>query len=88
MDISWESVIGHEVNKKRLQTLLAEDRMPHALLFCGPEGTGKRRLAGVLAAALLCSSVKGRPCGHCDIIAASGDYILISATLLPAAPEP
>lgn len=66
MDISWESVIGHEVNKKRLQTLLAEDRMPHALLFCGPEGTGKRRLAGVLAAALLCSSVEGRPCGHCD----------------------
>ena len=65
MEISWERILGHQVNKERLQQLLAGDRVPHALLFCGPAGTGKRLTAEVLAAALLCSASGQRPCGYC-----------------------
>ena len=39
--------------------------MPHALLFSGAEGIGKRRIAEVLTAALLCSG-EAPPCGHCE----------------------
>ena len=63
MEIQWNTIIGHEENKVRLKTLLQEQRMPHALLFCGPEGVGKLKAARVLAAALLCEQPE--PCGTC-----------------------
>lgn len=37
----------------------------HAYLITGEKGVGKRTLAGLMAAALLCSSGNGRPCGVC-----------------------
>jgi len=43
-------------------------RLPHALLFVGPPGLGKRELAEALAARLLCDSpaIDGHACGHCQ----------------------
>ncbi|MBN8441796.1 MAG: DNA polymerase III subunit delta' [Thauera sp.] len=43
------------------------ERLPHALLFVGPTGLGKRALAEALAARLLCDApaADGRACGHC-----------------------
>ena len=64
MEIKWESILGHEQNIVRLKTLLQEQKMPHALLFFGPEGVGKLKAARVLAAALLCAE-KDAPCGRC-----------------------
>ncbi len=41
-------------------------RLPHALLFAGPAGLGKRRLAEAFAARLLCEDADAqRACGHC-----------------------
>lgn len=42
-------------------------RLPHALLFCGPEGSGKRLFAEHLARALLCQApdAQGFSCGRC-----------------------
>ena len=42
-------------------------RLPHALLFVGPAGLGKRALADALAARLLCDTpaADGQACGHC-----------------------
>lgn len=44
-----------------------EGRLPHALLFIGPAGLGKRDLAEMLAARLLCDSpaADGAACGRC-----------------------
>ena len=50
------------------QRLVALDaRLPHALLFTGPAGLGKRGLAEALAARLLCATPApdGHACGHC-----------------------
>lgn len=43
------------------------ERLPHALLFVGPAGLGKRDLAEALAARLLCATpaVDGHACGRC-----------------------
>jgi len=43
------------------------ERLPHALLFVGPGGLGKRELAETLAARLLCEApaADGHACGHC-----------------------
>ena len=67
MDTAWENILGQREPKRRLRRLLEPDRLPHALLFSGPEGVGKRRTAEALAATLLCSSpAAGHPCGTCE----------------------
>ena len=35
MDIRWDTILGHEKNIAHLRRLWQEQRMPHALLFCG-----------------------------------------------------
>jgi DNA polymerase-3 subunit delta' len=42
-------------------------RLPHALLFAGPAGVGKRRFAHALASYLLCSAptAEAQACGRC-----------------------
>ena len=63
----WDAVAGHERTKTRLHALLRQGRTPHALLFSGPQGIGKRKLAAATAAALLCLTPKdGLACGGCE----------------------
>lgn len=40
-------------------------RLSHAYLLHGTAGTGKRTLARIFAAGLLCTAENGRPCGEC-----------------------
>jgi DNA polymerase-3 subunit delta' len=61
----WTDIIGHTENIVRLQNMLSSGRMPHALLFAGPDGIGKRMVAQVVAASLLCVAVENKPCGQC-----------------------
>lgn len=44
---------------------LERGRLPHALLFTGPDGVGKKTLALALGQALLCEGASQRPCGSC-----------------------
>ena len=60
----WQEVLGHEGNIKRLRIMLRDGRLPHALLFSGLMGVGKRKIARLVAAALLCGKEEA-PCGEC-----------------------
>ena len=62
--LSWKDVLGHEGNIHRLRIMLRDGRLPHALLFSGISGVGKKKVAHLLAAALLCGR-KDAPCGEC-----------------------
>ena len=63
---AWDAVFGHERTRERLARLLREKRVPHALLFSGPRGVGKKKTALALAAALLCLAPEdGLACGAC-----------------------
>lgn len=45
---------------------IAAKKLPHALMFAGPKGIGKRQLAQSLAQLLLClAPIEGTPCGKC-----------------------
>ncbi|WP_435016414.1 DNA polymerase III subunit delta' [Tundrisphaera sp. TA3] len=64
----WHSLRGHDRVVRELRAGLEQGRLPHALLFVGPEGIGKRAFALRLAQALLCERVpeaKLDPCGAC-----------------------
>ncbi|HEY6808294.1 MAG TPA: hypothetical protein VI160_05835 [Gemmatimonadales bacterium] len=60
---------GHEGIRNRLAGALASGRLPQVLLFEGPQGVGKQRLALWLAQALLCEQGPRQgspgPCGEC-----------------------
>jgi DNA polymerase-3 subunit delta' len=64
--ILFDSVRGHGRQKQQLLTVLESGRIPHALLFTGPSGVGKRQIALALAQGLFCSAASGRPCGGCS----------------------
>ena len=51
--MKFDKVIGQEEAKQRLQQLVDEQRIPHALMFTGPEGCGKMALALAFASFLL-----------------------------------
>lgn len=59
----WDYVIGHAAIKNKIKKWLASDRMPHALIFSGPEGVGKTTFACALAEVLVQRKVfqKGMP---------------------------
>lgn len=63
--MNWNDMIGHAEIIKRLRSTIASDQFPHAVIFSGPRGVGKRTLAGITAAALLCEAEEA-PCGKCQ----------------------
>ena len=65
--LSWENLIGHETTSDYLRKSISEDKFPHAVIFSGEEGVGKRLAAEICAASLLCeNSTGGEPCGVCE----------------------
>lgn len=62
----WDEVLGHQQNKEFLQKLLKPGSRPHALLFYGMGGIGKKMLALHFAKTFLCKSADKKPCGICE----------------------
>ncbi len=64
--LGWQNIFGHETKIERLKKNIAENKFPHALIFSGIEGIGKKKIATACAAALLCENPEnGEPCGVC-----------------------
>ena len=43
--MKFNEVIGQQECKERLMQMVEEDRLPHAIMLCGPQGVGKLALA-------------------------------------------
>ena len=63
--MGFESLLGNERLKDNLRQSLRRGRVSHFYLISGPEGSGKRTLAKLLAAALMCTGDE-KPCGGCE----------------------
>lgn len=62
----FHDIAGNARVRTILRLALGRGRVPHALLFCGPRGVGKRATARVLAQALNCLAKTDDACGACD----------------------
>lgn len=63
----WGPVRGHDRVLEELRRGLTRGRFPHAFLFVGPEGVGKRAFARRLAQALLCERNDGASLDPCEV---------------------
>lgn len=52
--MSFQDIVGHERQIEQLQSCLVQHRIPHAFLFYGLEGIGKKTTAFTFAKALNC----------------------------------
>ncbi len=70
--MSWDSIVGHEHQIRVLKTALGSDRLAHAYLFAGPEGSGKESVAFEVAKILNCRHAGAEhidsngACGQCE----------------------
>ena len=62
----FDGFIGSEKLIARLKRDIAAGRLSHALILEGAAGTGKRTLAKLLSAAILCRDSHA-PCGNCNV---------------------
>ena len=60
-------VIGQQDIWNRLMEMVQENRVPHALMFCGPQGCGKLAVALAFASYLLGDSPMLRKWEHPDL---------------------
>jgi DNA polymerase III subunit delta' len=64
--LTYEDIVGQEEAKGRLRAMVNEQRVPHALLFTGREGSGNLPAALAFAQHLFCQAPSREgPCGTC-----------------------
>lgn len=64
--MNFGTFLGNSSLKERLSASLSRNRLSHCYLITGPEGSGKKTLSLLLAAAMECESGGDRPCLHCN----------------------
>jgi DNA polymerase III delta' subunit len=65
--IGFDDILGQKAAVDFLRSACVEDRLPHAMVFAGPSGVGKRSCAMALAAFFLCAKPRrDHACGNCD----------------------
>lgn len=62
--MGFDALLGNARLKQNLSGSIGRGRISHFYLISGPAGSGKRTLAKMLAAAILCKG-SDRPCGTC-----------------------
>lgn len=86
MVVAFQQLVGQDEATRRLSSLASSDRVPHAMLFVGPDSVGKLTAAKIFGQVLLCESedrTPGTACGTCPACVKvesgnHGDFHLLS----------
>jgi DNA polymerase III subunit delta' len=63
---TFDELLGQDLAARRLSSMIARERLAHALLFFGPKGVGKLAAAKLLAQVLMCTARKSGEAIACD----------------------
>lgn len=92
-NFSWKNIFGNAPRIEHLKKILSEKKFPHAVIFSGLAGIGKRKIAENCAAALLCENPSGGEacgvCHSCKILAANNhpDFYVVEPEKSKSAPN-
>src|SRR5262249_20365084 len=64
--LGFDSLAGQSAAAARLTGMMSRARLPHALIFCGPDGSGKLRTTLLLAQMLMCEERRPAQATACD----------------------
>jgi len=74
--VRFKGIYGQEESKAYLKSLVVNNRLPHALLFTGKEGSGKLAMALAFASYIQCQNREQEDsCGSCPACRKSDQYI-------------
>lgn len=79
--LTLDEIVGQAPAVNLLRSMLSSGRVPHALVFHGPEGIGKATTARAFAGILLCKEQAASACGRCSscsLVRAGGHPDLLS----------
>ena len=84
----FADIIGHEREIEVLKRGILNNRVPHAFIFAGPSGVGKRTTAVAFAKALNCNRLSGDFCDECPDCLAIDNSLFVDVFLIePKEPE-
>ena len=74
--MKFKDIICSNAQIKGLEGSIYSNTVIQSLIFEGMQGTGKKTLAGIYAAALLCENEIDKPCGECKscVLSKSGSH--------------
>ena len=66
--VTFRSVVGQKALTTTLKNAIANNKLAHAYLFCGPRGVGKTTCARIFAKTINCSDLTsdGEACNRCE----------------------
>ncbi len=72
---TFESVVGQKALTTTLKNAIAQDKLSHAYLFCGPRGVGKTSCARIFAKTINCQNrtPEGEACNECESCIAANE---------------
>ncbi len=62
---NFNDIIGQDQIRDHFRTAIEQNKVSHAYILCGEKYSGKKYIANIFAAALLCESEGEVPCGKC-----------------------
>lgn len=62
----FKDILGNDRVKKILRKAMQKNKVPNSMLFCGPEGVGKKSMALMVAKAMNCKRKKDDACESCS----------------------
>ncbi len=73
----FDKLVGNDTINQTLRHLLANGRVPNALLFAGDEGVGKQQFALELIRAFICAEpTNGEGCGVCSVCTRIDTFVI------------
>jgi len=81
--MAFQNILGNSRVKTILSKSLQRNRVPHSLLFVGPEGVGKKEMALVVAKALNCLQKIDDSCEECTSCVAINKRIFPDVMEIP-----